>query len=261
MAGFFVIASRQTAIYRPPLHCAAVSLGRPVDIDMKALRFIALLLAVGAAAYVYLRPADQRALTELRDLPWQIELLPDGGSRVFGLELTRSTLDRARARFGDGMKLGVVAASGETGSLEAYYDSVAAGAILGRMILVVQADAETLARLRARSIDRMHMNAATFRYVLGPEDVQWALQRPITAITFIPAADLDKETVITRFGEPAERVRTDVRIEHFLYPARGLDLILDADGKEVLQYVAPREFARLREPLRQSEMPVRSEAE
>lgn len=68
MAGFFVIASRQTAIYRPPLHCAAVSLGRPVDIDMKALRFIALLLAVGAAAYVYLRPADQRALTELRDL-------------------------------------------------------------------------------------------------------------------------------------------------------------------------------------------------
>jgi hypothetical protein len=38
-------------------------------------------------------------------------------------------------------------------------------------------------------------------------------------------------------------------VEHFLYPAKGLDLILDRKGKEVLQYVAPRDFARLREPL------------
>jgi hypothetical protein len=29
----------------------------------------------------------------------------------------------------------------------------------------------------------------------------------------------------------------------------GLDVVVDKDGKELLQYVAPQQFARLREPL------------
>ena len=34
-----------------------------------------------------------------------------------------------------------------------------------------------------------------------------------------------------------------------LYPKQGLDVVVDKDGKELLQYVAPQQFARLREPL------------
>jgi hypothetical protein len=36
---------------------------------------------------------------------------------------------------------------------------------------------------------------------------------------------------------------------HLLYPEKGLDVVVDSDGKELLQYVAPRNFAELREPL------------
>jgi len=56
--------------------------------------------------------------------------------------------------------------------------------------------------------------------------------------------------IVQRFGQPAERVRTAENIEHLLYPDKGLDVVLDSDAKELLQYVAPREFARLREPLK-----------
>jgi hypothetical protein len=54
---------------------------------------------------------------------------------------------------------------------------------------------------------------------------------------------------VQRFGAPAERIRQGETLEHFLYPARGLDIVLDSKGKEVLQYVAPADFARLRAPL------------
>jgi hypothetical protein len=189
-------------------------------------------------------------------LPWQIQILDNGGSRVFGLEPGRSTLDDARMRFGDNMKLGIVAAQGEPGALEAYYDSVMAGPILGRMILVAKLDPDTLAQLRERSVDRTHMNDSTFRYVLAPDDLPAALRAPIAGITFIPAADLDAEMVQKRFGAPQERLRVNAHIEHFLYPERGLDLVIDTEGKEVLQYVAPREFARLREPLLRKAAPA-----
>ena len=72
---------------------------------------------------------------------------------------------------------------------------------------------------------------------------------PIRSIAFIPSTNLDEATILQRFGAPAERLRGGEHIEHFLYPARGLDVVLDAKGKELPQYVAPRDFARLRQPL------------
>lgn len=217
---------------------------------MKTFQVIAILTVVAIAALVLLRPdSDRQSAPAIQGLPWQIEVSADGGSRVFGLALARSTLDDARVRFGDGMKIGIVAAKGEAGALEAYYDTVTAGVILGKMILVASLDPETLARLRERSIRRVYMSGTTYRYDLDPDDLPQALRAPIAAITFIPAANLDVETVLKRFGSPQERLRVSDRVEHFLYPDRGLDLLLDDQGKDVLQYVAPREFARLREPL------------
>ena len=54
-----------------------------------------------------------------------------------------------------------------------------------------------------------------------------------------------------RFGAPAERIAGDQRLEHWLYPALGLAVVLDAEGREVLQYTAPSDFSRrLAAPLR-----------
>ena len=228
---------------------------------MKTFQYILILIAGAVAAFVALRPEiDRSAQAPVEGLPWQIEVLADGHSRVFGLELPQSLLADARERFGDGMKIGIVAAQGEAGALEAYYDSVTAGIILGKMILVAQIDPHTLNGMRERSVDRTHMNDSTFRYLLAREDLSRALLAPITAITFIPAADLDVETVEKRFGPPQERLRAAEHALHFLYPDRGLHLLIDDKGKELLQYVAPRDFARLRDPLLEDAATVPVEA-
>ena len=205
-----------------------------------------------AASLLLLRPTGDQSAAPVEGLPWQIEALPGGDVRVFGLTLAGSTLGDARVRFGEDMELGIVAARGEPGALEAYYQDVTAGTIVGKMVLVGALDPATLGRMREHAVKREYMHATTYRYILDPDDLATAWRARIATITFIPAVSISTETAVARFGAPQERLRSSEQVEHLLYPDKGLDLAIDARGKAVMQYVAPREFARLRAPLENS---------
>ena len=189
-------------------------------------------------------------------LPWQIEPLANGQSRVFGLTLGASSLADARSRFGADGEVAIVSAPGETGALEMYFGDFVAGAVNGRLILTGELPPEVLAGMRERAIKVDFMQSSTRKATLSDADTATALQATISAIAFVPAARLDEAIVLQRFGTPDERIRTSETVEHFLYAARGLDLALDSDGKEVLQYVAPARFAALRQPLVSSATPA-----
>ena len=182
-------------------------------------------------------------------LPWQIKLLSDGGSRVLGLQPSRSTLGEARRLFGPEVQVALIVAPGETGSLEAYYETLSAGFVTGKMILTLETTLAQREQMLQRARKAEYMESTTRRIELAEADLLAADNAVIGAIAFIPTAALDEQIVLQRFGAPAERIRSSEHAEHFLYPEKGLDLRLDAKGKEVLQYVAPREFARLRDPL------------
>lgn len=182
-------------------------------------------------------------------LPWQIEALPDGGSRVFGLSLGHATLADARSRFGPDAQVALIVAPGETGAVEAYYESFSAGFVAGKLVLTVDTTPEMRAEMLKRANKAEYMESSTRRIELSDADLRNVAAMPVSAVVFIPSAQLDEQVVLQRFGQPAERLRASEHAEHFLYPALGLDLVLDAKGKELLQYVAPRDFARLRAPL------------
>lgn len=187
--------------------------------------------------------------------PWQIEVLPNGRSRVMGLTLAAagsssgSTLADAQQRWGQDMQVAIIAAPGEDGLLEAFADPASAGFITGKVVITLHLDAATLRAMRERAIKSEFMESTTRKYTLSPADLQTALHAPIASLSFIPQANLDADTVFARFGQPAQRLRSNGHIEHFLYPAKGLDLALDTEGKELLQYVAPADFEQLRQPL------------
>lgn len=213
-----------------------------------AIAFLFLVIAVITVSALF-RIGDKPGVQPVEGLPWQIEILPNGETKVFGLTPARSTLDDARGQFGMDMEIAVIAAPGEPGTLEAYSSNVTAGVVTGKIILLADADSETVARLRQRAIKTEYMDSTTKKFILHHDDLALAWRTPIAGITFIPSVSLDEQTALARFGVPHERIRMDDRVEHFLYPDKGLDLMLDSKGKEVLQYVAPRQFARLREPL------------
>jgi hypothetical protein len=191
-------------------------------------------------------PRGDHAVT---GLPWQVEALPNGQSRVFDLVIGASTLADGRHRFGSDGDPAIVAAPGEIGSVEMYFTDVTAGAITGKLILTAELPDDVIAGMWQRAAEVEYMQSSTRKATPAEQDLATADGAAIRAIAFIPSANLDEAIVLQRFGRPNERLRTSETVEHFLYPERGLDVVLDTDGKELLQYVAPSRFETLRRPL------------
>jgi hypothetical protein len=219
--------------------------------------FAALLILLAAFAQPLWRMAagpPAQALIE-SDMPWQVPVAADGHSRAFGLALPGATLADARQRWGDDLQVAVMAQRGQPGALEAYLENFRAGAITGRLVLAADPGADVVARLRANAVHDEPVDADARRYTLRADDMAEALRAPLVGITFIPAAQLDADTLRGRFGAPAERLVDAAPaggkpIEQWLYPALGLAVALDPQGRELLQYVAPADFERrLRAPL------------
>ncbi len=212
--------------------------------------FITILIALLAFPLLFLHgEGHDKSLGLEEHLPWSIETLPGGGARVFGLILGESTLADAYRTLGDDAQVALLVAPGESGTVEAYYDSLTAGFITGKMILTLETSQPQREAILARAIKAETTQNAARRITLADTALQQLRQARIAGITFIPTANLSEEIVQQRFGMPAEKIRSDENATHWLYPDRGLDVRIDAKGKEVLQYVAPRDFARLRDPL------------
>lgn len=184
-----------------------------------------------------------------RNLPWQIQVDAQGGSQVFGLTLGESTLAEVGTRFGAERELAIIATPQEAGGLEVFFNQAALGFVTARVILVLETTPEQIVAMRERALKAEYMESTTRKITLHPSDIQQAEALPIRSISVIPTVNLDEATVVQRFGTPAERIAVSEKRVHLLYPERGLDVIVDAEGKELLQYVAPRQFAALRAPL------------
>lgn len=216
---------------------------------------LAFIIAILFAPMLLSPSPDNQKGEAITGLPWQIEVLADGTSRVFELTIGQSTLADARSRFGEG-EMALVAAPGEAETLEYYFDTVTAGAVTGKMIVTAELGAEAIAAMRQRATKTEYMKSNTKKSTLAETDQPAALAAPIRALTFVPSINLDEAMITQRFGQPAERIKSGNNLEHLLYPDRGLDIRLDSEAKEVLQYVAPRHFNGIREPLLKAAQPA-----
>jgi hypothetical protein len=215
---------------------------------MRIFLYLLLIVIIAFAAAPFLIPPVDN-VRPVEGLPWQIEPLEDGSAKVFGLTLGRDRLSNAREKLGPDMELAIVTAGDEPGSLEMFYSNYAAGPLNGKLVLTGMLEDSTIAKLRARSGAPRYLDSGARKYHLRKEDLSLAYNAPIQSITFIPTARLNEEIARKRFGRPEQTIRIDGETLHLLYPQFGVDLMLSQDHKDVLQYVAPRNFEQLRVPL------------
>lgn len=215
----------------------------------KLIPLLALIVVVFAGIPWLLRSTTQPLQTP-RNLPWQIEVFPDGMSRVFGIALGQATLNDVREQLGDDMELAIIVFPGETqGGLEMFYSHYTAGLLSGKLVIAADVAPDTLEQMRGRAVHAEYMQSAARKFRLHPRDLPQAWQSPVKGVTFVPTVDIGEDAALNRFGEPASRVVATPGATHWLYPDKGLDLIINEPGKDVLQYVAPRDFATLTDPL------------
>ena len=215
------------------------------------LAFLVLAL-IAPWAWQQLHPAPAGMATAASGLPWQIERLPEGGTRVFGLRPGQDRLGRIADLHPDNsLKLALVKDEQGRLTLEGYVETLKAGFVQGKLVVTGAADPGTLQRWADHNTAREPQPSGAWRLSLDAQDEAEALQSMMTGMVFLPAARFDEATAVERFGPPAERRVTADGTVHLLYPDRGLVVALDPQGrgKPVLQYVAPADFSRLSAPL------------
>lgn len=212
---------------------------------------VSLLIAFAPALWRTLGPGQPAAApAPLQGAPWQIERPAAGQTRVFGLGLPGSTLAETRQRWGEDLKLALMAGRDGSAALEGYLEKFEAGGVGGRLLLAYDASPEALARWR-EALPGTPTESGGRQHPLTEAALADLAASPLTGLSFIPAAQLDAAILSARFGPPAERIAGGDRLEHWLYPALGLAVVLDAQGRDVLQYVPPSDFERrLAAPLR-----------
>ena len=204
------------------------------------------LLAVVTGAAVLRQPQAAGTLSApVQGLPWQVEPLADGSSRAMGLHLGADTLAQVRLRTGDGLQVALVARLGEVGTLEALAEPFNAAVISGRLVLSFDVPAATLARWREGAPGSAPMEVGVRRFALRPADAAEAERAPLSGLSFLPTAPLTEADIRLRFGAPATQRTLDGGAVLMLYPQLGVAATVAPGQRGLIQYVAPRDAARL----------------
>ena len=186
----------------------------------------------------------------VRALPWEIETTADGGSRVLGLTLERSTLADARRMFQEEPKVELFRGDDGALSVEAFFEQVWLSGLKAKVVLNLAVAPEQMEALYHRGLRISKAASGSAQVKLAAEDLAMLELAPVDVITYMPHTRLDEALLVSRFGEPARRLTEEKeQMLHLLYPERGVDVARSAKGKVVIQYVAPRRFGELLTPL------------
>lgn len=181
-------------------------------------------------------------------LPWQITIDAEGNSTALGITLGRSTLLEGARTLASPADIGLFINPDGSHNLEAYFQSVRLSGLTATVVLVGELSEDELRTLATRAVSRkQRLNAVKLE--LPEADIEQIQHRPVRSITYIPKVNLKPEFIIQRFGEPDGRLAVDEHTSQWLYPDKGLSVAVSDDAREVLQYVRPSDFPRLRAAL------------
>jgi len=183
-------------------------------------------------------------------LPWDIVIDTDGNSTVFGLTIGVSTLKEAQEALQEEAKVNLFVSQDEQYSVEAYFRRIVISGFKADLVLSLDIDPTEVKAMYDRGARQKRVETGNKQVDLASEDFALMGSQKIGHITYIPSANLDDALVSTRFGEPSRRVTEKGGIVHWLYPQKGLDIGLNPEGKEVFQYLNPRDFNQALIPLK-----------
>ena len=183
-------------------------------------------------------------------LPWLITVDANGDSTVFGLTLGQSTLADAREVFQEQGKTSLFLSPQQQIAIEVFFQRLFLSGLRADVVLTLEVEEQLATQIYDRGLRVSTLGSGTRKVELASSDQEQLAGAAIARITYLPATDLDEEIMLRHFGEPGKKITENkTGIVHWLYADVGLDIAVNADGKEVLQYVPPSRFDMLMEPL------------
>jgi hypothetical protein len=184
------------------------------------------------------------------DLPWQVTTSADGNPQVFHLDIGKATLKDVIERFHSFPEMAVFSHESGKRTLEAYFGTLQIGLFDAKIIAELQADDATLTKLQNNAPKREGMASGQWKFTLAEADVKEVDSLLLHKLVYMPMIDYDADIVTARFGAPAERLPSSkAGVEYWFYPQKGLAILMNSDGSDILYYTAASNFAAMKQAL------------
>ncbi len=179
----------------------------------------------------------ERKAVPPEQLPWNAYYDHTGQLHALGLTLNHSSLREAMALYGKDVEVKIFSdiTTGQK-SIEAYFPVIYIGSIKAALALKIGATPEELeqAYKEGKSISRAPTGNQAIE--LYNTTIVKFFDHPLTSITLLPRKHLTEEAIQKRFGEPDYKEIQSDHLPHWFYYQKGLEIILDNEGPEALQY-------------------------
>lgn len=204
---------------------------------------LAALLVIGVAFFQGDKPVEKS------DLPWHIGHPTADTIEIFGVTLGQSNTNEAEQHFKEAAKPILFKSPGGPLVVEVFFEQVNLAGLKARIVLSINAPDSELQAMYERGL-RMNVTGSGKEITLTPEDAARVFTMPISSLTYMPLVRLEDAVFTKRFGQPQLRIREKKSgVVHWLYPQNGLDIALGGEEKPLLQYVPPKDFDKLIDPL------------
>lgn len=195
-----------------------------------------LLLATFMTLVFIAFPPERENVDETR-LPWNSQFDTQGNLHALGLVLNKDTPTSAKVYFGEDIEVKLFSKKDETNkTAEVYFPSIHIGTIRGGLALSVAIDEAELNTMYDRGTQTTVTKVGNRQVSPLPSDIEALLSKPIKHITLVPKKNLPSRALEMRFGKPARIEKQSDGLEHWFYPEKGLEVLLDAEGPDALQY-------------------------
>ena len=204
---------------------------------MKESRIILFILLASLTVYgVFYLVTRDLEMPKNQSMPWQSYVNDEHHTVVFDLVIGQSTLSDAMRLFGSEVEASLFENDDKNPTLEAYFSSTKVGGLSAKVILNLAIDAQRLDYLNHHIDETDQLPTGNRKTTYKPSVETEMLDLVITSLTFIPSADLEKTTIKRLFGQPEHIQIHDETIEYWYYSTKGLRIIVDQDGKEILEF-------------------------
>nr|CAA6829673.1 MAG: Unknown protein [uncultured Thiotrichaceae bacterium] len=183
------------------------------------------------------------------NLPWDTKLTPEGHTEVFHLSIGQVTLREMIEHFHHFPEIALFTSENKAPRLEAYFGKRRLGIFEARLIAEMDADESQMQQFVDTSIDREAQASGAWKYTLSEDSVKQINEQKVRYLVYMPIADYKADIVVKRFGEPVDKFVINETGEIWFYPNKGLAILLDNDGKDVVHYSSSGLFDALRERL------------
>lgn len=172
----------------------------------------------------------KRSDSQLEHLPWQIDILKNGNTRVFGITLEKTSIQDANQILSSFPETRLYFADEQSSRLVAVYDELNISGLMAHIQLVYDLDYPQLAEL-----NQLASPVTNQTYAKLPNEKEMALlDSVVQKLIYTPTIDYQEEEIEQRFGHPAQEIALDENTSIWLYPDLGLEIKLSR--------VAPDEF-------------------